>query len=445
MRLAVWSPLPPSPSGIADYVGEQLAPLARHAEIEAVVEEPSRVDSALASGLRLRRAGEALDADLDVYHLGNSPAHAYVYRAALARPGVVVLHDFSLHHLVLGETVERGDVASYLREMRRAHGETGTFVARQVARALGGEILPALLPLNDRVLEGSLAVVALTEHVRSRVARRIPGRPVLHLPHHLALPLDPLPSRREARAALGLPADGLLVTAPGLATASKRLEVAIRAVARLRGAHPRLQLVVAGGVDPRLPLESWAREAGLGSSLVVTGRLSLEDFIRHLVSADVVLGLRFPSHGEISGALVRALGVGRPVLVTDGTPGTLEFPPGIVVPVDPGRHEEADLIALLEHLLERPELREQIGRLAREHLLAHHDLHATASRLAFFLEEVRRGKSASLAKLAAEAAPEGTLLGYFLEEVRWGARDLGLAGVHLGVAPLLAQISGPRR
>ena len=58
-----------------------------------------------------------------------------------------MLHEWSLHHLVLHETVERGDLASYLREMRRAHGERGTFVARQVARALGGDLLPALFPL----------------------------------------------------------------------------------------------------------------------------------------------------------------------------------------------------------------------------------------------------------------------------------------------------------
>ena len=75
----------------------------------------------------------AQGASLHVYHLGNSPPHAYVYRAALATPGVAVLHEWSLHHLVLHETVERGDVWAYLREMRRAHGEAGTFVARLAA------------------------------------------------------------------------------------------------------------------------------------------------------------------------------------------------------------------------------------------------------------------------------------------------------------------------
>src|SRR6185503_2123466 len=149
----------------------------------------------------------------------------------------------------------------YVREMRRAHGERGSFVARQVARALGGDLLPALFPLNDRVLEGSLGVVGLTEYVAGRARARLPGRPVLHLPHHATLPLAPLPSRDAARAHLGLPPDALIVTAPGLATAAKRLEAGVRALARLRAEHPRLLLVVAGAVDPALPLHARARAA----------------------------------------------------------------------------------------------------------------------------------------------------------------------------------------
>jgi len=422
----VWSPRPPSPSGIADYVAESLPHLGRGADVQLVTEET-----------------EDAGADLDVYHVGNSAAHAYAYRAALRKPGVVVLHDWSLHHLVLGETVEKGDVASYLREMRRAHGDSGTFVARQVARGLGGEILPALFPLNDRLLEGSLAVVALTGTIASRAARRLPGRPVLHLPHHLSLPLDPLPSRAEARRELGLPQDALLVTAPGLATSSKRLDVAIRAAAVARRSHPALRLVVAGDVAPDLPLEAWARDAGLADALLVTGRLGLEDFARHLCAADVVLALRFPSHGEMSGALVRALGIGRAALVTAGSPLAEDFPEGVVVPVDPGPHEEAELVALLLALLGSPDLREGIARAARDHVRRHHGLRETVERLLAFLREVLAARDRTVAALSAERAQEGTLLAYALEEVRWAARDLGLAGAPAGVGAALQDLLPP--
>lgn len=423
--------MPPSPSGIADYVAEQAPELARHAEVRIVDRDPG--------------PDAEMDTDLDIYHLGNSPHHAYIYRAALHRPGVVVLHEWNLHHLVLRETVERGDVFSYLREMRHAHGDVGTFVGRQVARGLGGEILPALFPLGDRILEGSLAVVGLTRWVQRQAERRLPGRPILHLPLHLALPLHPLPSKEEARQALGLPAQALILTAPGLATQAKRLDLATRAVARLRERYPSLTLVVAGGVDRRLPLEAWAREAGLGAHLLVTGRLSLEDFVRHLCAADIILALRFPSYGEISAALVRALGVGRPALVTAGTPAAEEFPEGIVVPVDPGLAEEDQLEALLEHLLRNPGLRDTIGHLARAHVSEHHDIGATTRRLAVFVEEVLAGKDAALSAILSERAPEEGLFAYLMEEVRWGARDLGLAGPHRGVGALLRELVGGKR
>jgi glycosyltransferase involved in cell wall biosynthesis len=426
VKLAVWSPRPPSSSGIADYVAESLPHLSRGADVELVTDD--REDSG---------------ADLDVYHIGNSAPHAFVYRAALRKPGVVFLHDWNLHHLVLGETVEKGDVAAYLREMRRAHGEAGTFVARQVARGLGGGMLPALFPLNDRILEASLAVVGLTGFITSRAARRLPGRPVLHLPHHLWLPFDPPPSRAEARRALGLPNDDLLVTAPGLATVAKRLDVAVRAVAALRRTHASLRLVVAGDVAKDVPLQAWAAAAGLGDAVRVTGRLGLEDFVRHLCAADVVLALRFPSHGEMSGALVRALGVGRPALVTAGSPFAEEFPDGTVVPVDPGPHEQAELVALLEALLGSPDLRDGVARAARDHVRAHHDLRGTVERLLAFLGEVRAGKDRTLAALSADRAREGSLLAYGLEEVRWAARDLGLAGAPPGVGAALQDLLAP--
>ena len=443
MKLALWSPLPPSSSGIADYVAEQLPLLASAADVQVVVEDRAAVDAALIRRFDVvepeQRAGEALD----LFHLGNSPPHGYVYRAALARPGVAILHEWSLHHLVLHETVERGDLSAYLREMRRAHGERGSFVGRQVARALGGDLLPALFPLNERVLEASLAVVGLTDHVAGRARARLPGRPVIHLPHHVALPLDPLPSREEARSHLGLPKDALVVTAPGLATSAKRLDVALRALARLREAHPRVMLVVAGAVDPALPLHEWARAAGLADAVCVAGRVGLDDFVRHLCAADVVLALRFPTHGEVSGALLRALGVGRPALVTAGTPAAEEFPDGVVVPVSPGPGEEDELVALLDHLLGSPELRRRIGLLARAHVRAHHDPARLNARLMAFLSGVWERADALRAAVAdARSAGEG-LLGFLTEEVRWGARDLGLAALDLGLRPLLAPLAEP--
>ena len=442
MKLAVWSPLPPTPSGVADYVAEQLPALAQHFAVQAVVTEPAAVDRARVRSVEVV-SPEAAEADLHLYHLGNSPAHAYVYRAAKTRPGVAFLHEWSLHHLVLHETVESGGVSAYLREMRRAHGETGTFVGRQVARGLGGDLFAAMLPLNERVLEASLAVVTLTRETFDRARRRMPGRPALCLPLHFASPLEPGPSRDEARRALGLSDDLRLVTAPGLGTVAKRLDLAVAAVARLRESDPRVRLVVAGDLDPAAGIREAARKVGLGEGLLVTGRLSLEDFIRHLAAADVVLALRFPSHGEMSAALVRALGLGRPALVSAGTPAGLEFPEGVVVPVTPGPAEAEELLALLKHLLGDRALRETIGALAREYVAERHGLVQTVALLAEFLQRVGARRE-ELEKSLDRDLEEGTLLAFFREEVRWAARDLGLSGMALGKEDLFGSLGGGR-
>jgi glycosyltransferase involved in cell wall biosynthesis len=264
---------------------------------------------------------------------------------------------------------------------------------------------------------------------------------VLHLPHHLSLPFAEPPRKAAARRDLGLPEDALIVCAPGLATAAKGLDVALLALGALRPRHPHLLFVVAGDGDPGRILEE-AQAAGMAGAVRCTGRLSLPDFVRHLCAADVVLSLRFPTHGEISGALVRALGLGRPVLVTAGTPATDEFPEGVVVPVDAGPGQEAELRALLDRLLSDAPLRERVGRLARDYVAEHHRLDLTVERLSSFLEGVATRKAEILGTLALDRAAEGTLLGYLFEEVRWGARDLGLPGVPLGLDPLLRGLIG---
>src|ERR1044071_8584871 len=86
MRVAYYSPLPPSRSGLADY-SRLLLPALRE-RVEVVVAE---------------RGKRAPDADVALYHLGNEPdAHDWIVDALRKRPGVVVMHEYVLHHLVAG-------------------------------------------------------------------------------------------------------------------------------------------------------------------------------------------------------------------------------------------------------------------------------------------------------------------------------------------------------
>jgi hypothetical protein len=109
--------------------------------------------------------------------------------------------------------------------------------------------------------------------------------------------------------------------------------------------------------------------------------------------------------------------------VTAGTPSGDEFPAGVVVPVDAGRYEEAELEAVIDRLASSVELREAIGARARTHARQHHDPERLAARLLDFLAEAER------APLPPPAAKDSGLLGDLLADLRRAARGLGLGAV----------------
>ena len=118
MRVAFFSPLPPAKSGIADYSAAVLEHLNRSIQVDTFAAKPASFDPS--------------SYDICVYQLGNNPYHDFVYEAALKHPGVVVMHEANLHHLVADLTINRNDWDGYIREVGRNHGPE----ARRIRRAL---------------------------------------------------------------------------------------------------------------------------------------------------------------------------------------------------------------------------------------------------------------------------------------------------------------------
>ena len=124
MKVAYFSPLPPEKTGIADYSALLLPALRERLDVTAV---------------RRGRKRAPRGTDLSLYHVGNNPdAHSWIVDALRRRPGVVVLHDFVLHHLVAGMTIGRRDGHAYLDAMEREHGVVG--------RLLGHGVLDKRIP-----------------------------------------------------------------------------------------------------------------------------------------------------------------------------------------------------------------------------------------------------------------------------------------------------------
>lgn len=352
--LVVFSPLPPTRSGVADYTAELLPALGRRAPVTAVVasgRDLRPVEGAeVVSEVEYRRRS-ALHRLPHLYQLGNNLHHAHVYRAALRRPGVVLLHDPVLHHLVERLTAGRGDWAGYEAVLAENYGPAGRRLARLRRVGVFSRWQEYLLPLHRHVLDRSRGVLVHNRFAASRleVAADVPVRVV---PHHLspaAGAQDGL-DRAEARARLGLPSmDEPLLLQLGFATRAKGLDVALRALALLKGDGVACRLVVAGAEDGSVDVARAVREAGVADRVHVLGWVADADFFALLRAADLLLSLRFPAAGESSGVLARALGAGLPALAYDFGPAA-EYPDRFVEKVPfPG----ADPAALVAEAVKR--------------------------------------------------------------------------------------------
>ena len=160
MKVAYFSPLPPSTSGIADYSALLLPALERLVEVEVV--RPGRT----------RPVG---DADVSIYHIGNDPdQHGWIVDALKRRPGVVVLHDFVIHHLVAGLTIGRHDGHAYLAAMEREAGVPGRLLGYGVLEGRVPplwEVRPQEFPLAGEVLDRATSVIVHSRYVESARAR----------------------------------------------------------------------------------------------------------------------------------------------------------------------------------------------------------------------------------------------------------------------------------
>ena len=429
LEVEIWSPFPPQESGVADYVEEQLEFLSREFALTLVAERPEQIDA----DLRRRHevvAPEDSDASrLRIYHVGNSPVHGFIYREALRTPGMVVLHEWNLHELLLGFAVTGNDFGDYRRQMRREHGERGAIAAETIATALGGRHWTGVFPLNAEILERALGVVCLSGPTAARVGSRVPGIPLLHLPHH-ALLRSNAGNRSEARARLGFEEDTRIVLAPGLGTASKSLDVARASLESIRSLVPNLLLVTVGGGP--------ARDEGVpGDGEKALGRVDLKTLGDALLAADVVLALRFPSRGETSGVLMRGLFAGRAAVVSSGTTADEELPEGVVARVSPGPLETSELAAVLAFVLTDDEARGRMERLARESARAR-PVGALTGKLAGFVREVAAERVALEEKLRKRALRGRDVRDRVRDDLEAAASSLGLAHLPSNVFERLA-------
>jgi len=350
------APLPPARTGVADYAAALLADLRSRGRVEVA---PERCDVAL-------------------YHLGNNALHAPIYRRALERPGVAVLHDAVLHHFLLGQLQE----ADYADEFAYNYGEWNRALGRELWRgrlASGADPRYFDFPLLRRAAERALAVVVHNPAAQTIVLRHAPQARVVEIPH-LFVPRE-LPTESEAlrfRARLGIPPAAFLFGIFGYLRETKRLLQVLEVFTAVARERPQAMLLVAGDFASG-DLQRAATPFLAGPGIRRLPYLPDAEFWLAARAVDACINLRYPAAGETSGITIRMMGIGKPVLLTDSVECT-RFPEGAVVRIAPGLAERQSLYEHMILLTSMSEVARAIGLRGARHIQTRHRVELAGKR-----------------------------------------------------------------
>jgi len=410
-RLAYVSPLPPERSGIADYSAALAPALARHYDVELVVEQ-ARVDDDRLDGLPRRSVAwfmaHARDYDRVLYHFGNSPVHRHMFELIRAVPGVVVLHDFYFGN-VLDYLEQHGCLAQgFLRALYESHGYTGLLGLRRDGRSAAAWAYP----VNKSILDHASGVIVHAEYPKALARewygpaaadgwRTIPllrGRPPAD--GHT----DP---RAAARARLGIGPDAFIVCNFGMLGPTKLNKELVAAFLASPLAHaPRCALVFVGENDGGhygAELLKAIQAGAAAAHIRITGFADAATYADWLAACDAAVQLRRASRGETSAAVLDCLLYGVPTIVNaHGAAASLAD--DLVLKL-PDVFDSAALAAALARLREDDALRSRLSQRACAHMQAGH-APAHAARLCFEAIEhfARRGEHSAYRALVDAAA-----------------------------------------
>ncbi len=314
-QVGFFTPQASTKTGVAHYASMVIPALREHLDVEVVDSRPATRDQRPA-----------------IYQLGNNPHHAWIYEEAMKTPGVIVLHDLVLHHLIVEMTLARGDVEGYVAALRANHGEAGAAWARGRAAGLHSEMGNFLFPASIDVANRSLAVIVHNHYAADRLRSFGVTTPIHVVPH----PYEPFDLGRRA---LSPPnAIGMF----GFLTSAKRADVVLEAFRRTKGK----KLLVVGEPAPNIDVDAFR-----GEGITFTGYV--ENFDDYYGRVDRLVNLRYPSAGETSGTLIRAFAAGKPVAVSDYAQFA-ELPDDTVVKIPFGEGEVDALVDFFERDLPDP-------------------------------------------------------------------------------------------
>ncbi len=349
MKAMLVTPLPPQPTGLADYAMRILALTKDH--VEWTVAYPSVACPVV--GFPCIPISDLTEKDFNVpvvYQVGNSPHCGEVIDALLTYRGTGLFHETNMHHVLRDWASRSGDWRSYNDHVAtdyREEAQSFLKVMGKKARSLS-EYDKRLRthPLVGKLASSSKLIAVLSDTAKIEIEKLAHDTPVIRMGF--------LPDFLERAEKPDKSSSTVTIGVAGTFHYGRSWEEIVSAVALLRRTVD-CHLLVAGAGWPETDY-SW---------ITVTGRLPDKEFREELEKFDIAIDLRHHTCGETSGSMMDILRSGIPAVVT--AEGTFRDIPADAVLRIPSESGAGGACAALKYLLSNDGVRSSISQAAAKY------------------------------------------------------------------------------
>jgi glycosyltransferase involved in cell wall biosynthesis len=420
--LAFISPFPPEETGIADYSADLIPTLAKYYEITIIVIQ-DRLNEICANNNSLNIQGvewfreNSKMFDRVLYQTGNSQFHQHMISLIEEIPGIVVLHDFYIGHLMQWMELVAQISHAFTINLYESHGYNSV-----KSRYLNATVALEKYPSNGHFLQYAQGVIIHSAYSQNLLQKWYPSFPTQ------SSKVVPMPiaesrysfSKVEARKELGFAEQDYVVCSFGFLGLTKLnhrlLDCWLKSpLSQNKSCH----LVFVGKNND----DDYGRELlqkihnhDQKNSIHITGFVDVSTFSQYLALADVAVQLRSMSRGETSAAVLRCMSHGLPVIVN--AHATLAELDADSVWMLPDEFNDNDLIYALEKLWYSSADRHQLGRKACQKVLEFHSPNICSELYSESIEYFYRYPSRTLPTIIHETAKKQDKFSYKTETLR---------------------------
>jgi glycosyltransferase involved in cell wall biosynthesis len=376
MKIAWFTPFCQN-SAIGKYSQCIIEELKNHSEIDLWVpgEEDDLLDAEVkvvpfkSDNFQTQRLSEY---DCIVYNMGDHFGfHGNIYEVSKNVKGVVILHDFVMHHFFAAYYLSHlKDSNAYIKEMSRLYGVEGQRTAEGSLSGKGQPIWETdgvmKYPFFEKAIEGSRGVIVHSSFMAEEIKKIYLGPVALIYHPFYKYPANTI--EQDNRASSGNIKEQVLMITVGNINSNKRIDKVIKVIGENKSLASKVNYIIIGQYDENgsyfTLLQLLLRKYGLQDRVKFLGYQPDAILNSYLARADICLNLRFPAMEGASWSLVEQLQFGKPVIVTD-TGFCSEMPDDCVVKIDPNQEDE-ELTMMLNKLISDASLRDKMGQKGRE-------------------------------------------------------------------------------